>query len=601
MCGASLSTVVMRIFNFRKADRYSRPSSLSSRLPHQRPLSVKETSSHHQKSSPSLTSYFLKLSGLVTIGGVGTCLGIKLYADHEKKSLDDSKLPLLYNALVIDEYWNERKAIAICRLSEILLKSVPFIMKTIIDWGVPLFLHHYFSISDEPFDSAQLEMKQRAWGAMLRNLLVDLGPTFIKFGQMLSIRPDVLPPPVLLELQQLCDGVPPNSTTHAIKLIEKEFGRSVNEMFEDLDNETKPIAAASLGQVYKCRLKEKTSTGKEISVAVKVQRPDMLTAVSLDLYLMRKNMEQLEAFKAILMKYGLIAQRKQFDVNLIDAFASASYLELDYCHEASNQQHFIDLIQKNSLSHVYVPKVYRQYCSRRVLTTEWIDGNQLAKSSPEVIRDLVPIGVEFFLLQLLESGLFHGDPHPGNLLVNEKGQLVLLDFGLCQEISLPNSLGLTAALVHLIAGDIPALLEDAITLDFLPNDIDRSLILPSLEHIFEKGNSIQTQDSFSTSKRKYQFQALSHDLNEIFFQYPFVIPEYFTLLTRSLIVLEGIAVTGDPNFDIFRAAYPYAVKFAMKRFGGTDLALIALSLARNPIQKSTSITRTERDKDKHRT
>jgi aarF domain-containing kinase len=592
----------MRIFNFRKTEKTLRSSSNLSRYPYQRNLSQRITPSH-QKSS-SLTSYFLKLSGLITIGGIGTSLGIKLYADHEKKYLDDSKLPLIYNAPVIDEYWNDRKAMAICRLSEILLKSVPFLTKTVIDWGVPLFLQYYLSISSDTSDPQQLEMKQRAWGAMLRNFLVDLGPTFIKFGQMLSTRPDVLPPPVLFELQQLCDGVPPNSTTHAIQLIEKEFGKSVHELFQDLDTETKPIAAASLGQVYKCKLKERTSTGKEITVAVKVQRPDMLSAVSLDLYLMRKNMEQLEALKAILMKYGLIAQRKQFDVNLIDAFASASYLELDYCHEATNQQHFIDLIKKNSLTQVYVPKVYRQYCSRRVLTTEWIDGNQLAKSSPEVIKDLVPIGVEFFLLQLLESGLFHGDPHPGNLLVNEKGQLVLLDFGLCQQISLPNSIGLTAAIVHLIAGDVPALLEDAITLGFLPNDIDRSLILPSLESIFQKGNAIQTQDSenhFSTSKRKYQFQALSHDLNEIFFQHPFVIPEYFTLLTRSLIVLEGIAVTGDPNFDIFRAAYPFAVKFAMKRFGGTDLALIALSLARNPIQKPVTTTRSNSsgDTDRH--
>ena len=265
--------------------------------------------------------------------------------------------------------------------------------------------------------------------------------------------------------------------------------------------------------------------------------------------------------------------------------------KLDYCHEARNQEHFIELVRKNSFSRICIPKVYRRYCSRRVLTTEWINGNQLSKSSPDVIRDLVPVGVEFFLKQLLESGLFHGDPHPGNLLVNEKGQLVLLDFGLCQEISLPNSIGLTAAIVHLITGDIPALLEDAIKLEFLPNEIDRNLILPSLENIFQKGNSVQIQDQssgeqYATAKRKYQFQALSYDLNEIFFKYPFVIPEYFTLLTRALIVLEGIAVTGDANFDIFNAAYPFAVKLAMNRFGGTDLALIALSLARNPIYKT---------------
>jgi aarF domain-containing kinase len=529
----------------------------------------------------------LKMGGILIVGGITTGLGVKLAADYEKRSLDDSKLPQVYDPFIIDLYWNDRKAMVTCRLSEILLKSIPFILRTISDWGIPLFFQYLTNSSS--LDQNQLENKQSAWGSMLRELLVDLGPTFIKFGQMLSIRPDVLPPPVLIELQQLCDGVPPNSTAHAIQLIEKELGRPVTEIFQDLNCDSQPIAAASLGQVYKCKLIQKTLTGQEIVVAVKVQRPDMLNAVSLDLFLLRKYMEHLEAFKAILMNYGLIAQRKQFDVNLIDAFASASYLELDYCHEATNQEAFLRMIEKNSISRVYIPRVYREHSSRRVLTTEWINGIQLAKSSPEVIRDLVPIGVEFFLTQLLESGLFHGDPHPGNLLVNEKGQLVLLDFGLCQEITLPNSIGLTAAIVHLIAGDVPALLEDAITLEFLPTDIDRSLILPSLVHIFEKGSSIQMDDpssaQYSTTKRKYQFQALAQDLNEIFFKYPFVIPEYFTLLTRSLIVLEGIAVTGDAHFDIFHAAYPFAVKLAMKRFGGTDLALIALSLARHPIQK----------------
>jgi predicted unusual protein kinase regulating ubiquinone biosynthesis (AarF/ABC1/UbiB family) len=542
---------------------------------------------HQNKQSLTSLRTLFKISGVFIVGGITTCLGVKLLADHEKKSLDDSKLPLVYDPFIIDLYWNERKSIVTCRLSEIILKSIPFLSRTISDWGIPLFFQ-YLTNSPSSLNQNQLEMKQSAWGSMLRDLLVDLGPTFIKFGQMLSIRPDVLPPPVLLELQRLCDGVPPNSTAHAIQLIEKELGRPVSEIFQDLNCDSQPIAAASLGQVYKCKLIEKTSTGQEIVVAVKVQRPDMLNTVSLDLFLLRKYMEHLEALKAILMDYGLIAQRKQFDVNLIDAFASASYLELDYCHEATNQETFLKMIQKNAITRVYIPQVYRQHCSRRVLTTEWINGIQLARSSPEVIRDLVPVGVEFFLTQLLEDGLFHGDPHPGNLLVNEKGQLVLLDFGLCQEISLPNSIGLTAAIVHLIAGDVPALLEDAITLEFLPDDVDRSLILPSLVHIFEKGSSVHVDDPsahYSTAKRKHQFQALAQELNEIFFKYPFVIPEYFTLLTRSLIVLEGIAVTGDANFDIFHAAYPFAVKLAMKRFGGTDLALIALSLTRNPIQK----------------
>ena len=216
--------------------------------------------------------------------------------------------------------------------------------------------------------------------------------------------------------------------------------------------------------------------------------------------------------------------------------------------------------------------------SRKVLAAEWIDGEQLARSPPGVIRRLVPVGVECFLAQLLDVGFFHGDPHPGNLLVDGDGRLVLIDFGLCAEIDKFDSRALTATMVHLMRGDVPALIDDAVTLRFLPPDVDRAALLPPLSKIFEQGKLAVASEiaakrnGAAVAQRRAQFGAVSRELNQIFFDFPFAVPEYFALITRALIVLEGIALSGDKDFDLFNAAYPYAQKHARELFGAKQLA-----------------------------
>jgi aarF domain-containing kinase len=309
----------------------------------------------------------------------------------------------------------------------------------------------------------------------------------------------------------------------------------------------------------------------------------MIRAVSLDLYVLRKYTRFVESFKKVLMRIGVFVERKQFDVELLDTFAHASFYELDYVHEAANQERFA---QHLHTSNVYVPTVYHGWTTRRVLTTEWIEGKQLAKSSPETIRRLIPCGVECFLHQLLSIGFFHSDPHPGNLLVNDRGQLVLIDFGLCAEVGQPDTKGMTSAIVHLMQGDVAALVDDAIALRFLPEDVDKEMLLPSLQAVFDRAQLAEKEGGesqivlqprafdFKTQERRAQFKHISRDLNKIFYDFPFVVPEYFALITRALIVLEGIAVTGDPNFDIFAAAYPFASSRAVELFGWNGVARI---------------------------
>ena len=220
--------------------------------------------------------------------------------------------------------------------------------------------------------------------------------------------------------------------------------------------------------------------------------------------------------------------------------------------------------------------MYWEHTSRKVLTSEFIDGVQLAKSSAAVIKRLIPVGVKVYLAQLLDTGFFHSDPHPGNLLVDKRGRLVLIDFGLCATVAKPDTENMTKAIVHLMGGDMGKLLDDAVELGFLPNDVDKTRLVPVLEQIYnsaqleindEERAAFRKQNVFRSAQRRKRFQSISKELNSIFFEFPFTVPEYFALITRALIVLEGIALTGDPQFDIFHASYPYAKERAVEIFG----------------------------------
>ena len=390
--------------------------------------------------------------------------------------------------------------------------------------------------------------------------------------------------------------MPSFPTSDAIAVIEDELGAgTVQNVFQDLDSNTLPIAAASLGQVYKLKLKARNNAvnkidqwcrcakhcqaEEEVLVAVKVQRPDMLWYVLRDLYIMRKFAQVMEVFRTTL------TYNRPYDVKLLDTFASASLMELDYINEASNQENFRKEFLHRMGSKVYIPAVHEQLTTRKVLVSEWIEGEQLAKSPTEVINNLTQVGIECFLFQLLETGKFHADPHPGNMLVTEDGRLALIDFGLCADVPLPDTKTMTLAIVHLMQGDVPELVNDAVNLGFLPAEVDKAKLLPALQKIFDdaqlamkeeaRQEAIQQTKYKAIVTRRKRFMAVSNDLNLIFFKYPFLVPDYFALITRAMIVLEGIAVTGDPEFDLFNSAYPHALKRAVGLFGMTNLSEIA--------------------------
>ncbi|KYC43595.1 hypothetical protein WA1_10885 [Scytonema hofmannii PCC 7110] len=372
----------------------------------------------------------------------------------------------------------------------------------------------------------------------LRKLLTNLGPAYIKIGQALSTRPDLVPPVYLEELAQLQDKLPPFPNEIAYKFIEEELGLPPEEIYLDISSD--PIAAASLGQVYKGRL----NTGEE--VAIKVQRPDLRERITIDLYILRK----------IAVWGQKKVKRVRSDLaGILDELGTRIFEEMDYIHEGENAERFFQLY--GHLKDVYVPKIYWEYTNRRVLTMEWINGIKLTqteeiRSTGINARYLIEVGVQCSLRQLLEHGFFHADPHPGNLLATLDGKLAYLDFGMMSEIQPQQRYGLLEAIVHVVNRDFEALVQDYVKLDFLSPDTNLAPIVPAFAKVFA--------DAQGASVAQLNIKSITDDLSTLMYEYPFRVPPYYALIIRSLVTLEGIAIYIDPNFKVLSEAYPYVAK-----------------------------------------
>lgn len=386
--------------------------------------------------------------------------------------------------------------------------------------------------------TGRLERNQPRRAIQLRDLLTRLGPAYIKIGQALSTRPDLVPTSYLDELTKLQDQLPPFPNEIAFRFIEEELGDRPEHIYAEL-SET-PIAAASLGQVYKGKLK----SGE--TVAVKVQRPGLAQRITLDLYILR----QLASWAARSFK------RVRSDlVGIMDEFGARIFEEMDYTHEGHNAERFAKLY--GHLPDIYVPRIYWEYTHRRVLTMEWITGTKLTQ--PDVIRAqgtdaayLIDVGVQCSLRQLLEHGFFHADPHPGNLLATPDGKLAYLDFGMMSEVKPQQRYGLIEAVVHMVNRDFEGLANDYVKLEFLTPDTDLTPIIPALAGVFS--------NALGASVAELNFKSITDQLSQVMYEYPFRVPAYYALIIRSLVTLEGIAINVDPDFKVLSKAYPYVAK-----------------------------------------
>ncbi|KAG0564360.1 hypothetical protein M758_8G100000 [Ceratodon purpureus] len=424
-------------------------------------------------------------------------------------------LPLVYDPATIAAYWGKRPGSVATRIAQLTGVAGGFLSR--IAWDIV---------------TKKVKENEVKRAIELREIVTSLGPAYIKLGQALSIRPDILSPSAMTELQKLCDKVPSFPNDIAMELIESELGKPWQEVYSELTES--PIAAASLGQVYKGKLIE---TGE--TVAVKVQRPYVLETVTIDLFIIRRLGVALRRFPQIATDV----------VGLVDEWAARFFEELDYINEGENATRFAEQMRVD-LPQVVVPKTFTKYTSRRVLTTSWIEGEKLSQSTASDVGDLVNIGVICYLKQLLDTGLFHADPHPGNLIRTPEGKLAILDFGLMTQITDNQKYGMIEAISHLIHRDYEAIVEDFVMLDFIPQGVNLAPIMPVLAKVFDQALE-------GGGAKNINFQDLAADLAQITFDYPFRIPPYFALIIRAIGVLEGIALVGNSDFAIVDEAYPY--------------------------------------------
>lgn len=386
---------------------------------------------------------------------------------------------------------------------------------------------------------------QRCLARRVREVFTELGPTYIKLGQALSVRPDVLNEAFLHEFREFQDSVTPFDNEEAVQLVLGELKISqLSDVFQDFS--AKPVAAASLGQVYKARLKN----GK--AVAVKVQRPNLAETVALDLVLARQVAKCLVYFADILPE-GV--QGNDF-VGFVDAFGQRLFEELDYETEVKNAQRFQELY--GDQEKLKVPMMYPSLATGKVIVMEWVDGVKLTDANG--IRglgleplDYISVGIECAMRQLLEHGFFHADPHPGNFFVTAKGELCVLDFGMMSEMPKDARLAVIQHIVHVVNRDYAGMARDYHHLGFVAEDIDPRPMVPQIRGYFEP--------RMSTKAAAVSFKTIIDGLEEVIFKnYPFSVPAFYALVVRSLVTLEGLALSIDPEYRVLAAAYPYLAK-----------------------------------------
>jgi ubiquinone biosynthesis protein len=382
------------------------------------------------------------------------------------------------------------------------------------------------------------------FGVRLRRTLDDLGPTFVKFGQLLSTRSDILPEGVLSELQKLQDTVRPMPAGAAQAIVERELGAPVDEVFERFDPD--PLGSASIGQVHRAVLRS-----GEV-VAVKVQRPEAPGRVESDLELMRE-------FALLLDRR--FARRIFVDVRgLVAEFETVIRRELDYTAEAANARRFAANFAETP---VVIPRIHLEYSTPRVLTLQYIEGTRFRDIRPLLLapserRRVASMGADAIFKMAFEDGFFHGDPHPGNLILTAQGDLALLDFGMVGYMSRGDIEALSRLFIAVVQRDAAAALRGLESLGVRYSPEVRGDLVRDLREFLNKYSGLSVGEVTLG-------QALS-ELIALARNYRLRVPPVFPLLTKALVTAEGLARAIDPKINVYEVARPYARRLLLERY-----------------------------------
>jgi ubiquinone biosynthesis protein len=382
------------------------------------------------------------------------------------------------------------------------------------------------------------------FGFRLRQSLDDLGPTFVKFGQLLSTRSDILPEGVLFELQKLQDTAKPISAMVAQAIIERELGASVEEVFASFD--PVPLGSASIGQVHRAVLRS-----GEV-VAIKVQRPEAPGRVESDLELMHEFADFLDR------RFG---QRILVDVrSLVAEFETVIRRELDYTAEAEHARRFAANFADTP---VVIPKVYLELSTSHILTLQHIEGTRFRDIRPLLLapserRRVASMGADAIFKMAFEDGFFHGDPHPGNLLLTPDGDLALLDFGMVGYLSRGDIEALSMLLIAVVQRDAAAALRGLESLGVRYATEVRADLARDLREFLNKYSGLSVGE-VTLGQALTELIALAR-------RYRLRMPPVFPLLTKALVTAEGLARSIDPTINVYEVARPYAQRLLLERY-----------------------------------
>ncbi len=411
------------------------------------------------------------------------------------------------------------------------------------------------------------KLRRRSQAVWIRDTLLDLGPTFIKVGQLFSTRADLFPTEYVEELSKLQDRVPAFSYEQAKAIIEQDFGKPIQTLFRSFD--PIPLAAASLGQVHRAQL----HSGEE--VVVKVQRPGLLKLFKIDLAILKGITRYFQNHP----EWG----RGRDWLGIYDECCKILYEEVDYLNEGRNADTFRRNFRQENW--VYVPRVYWRYASPRVLTLEYLPGIKIShyealEAAGLDRKALAQMGAKAYLHQLLNDGFFHADPHPGNIAVSADGSLIFYDFGMMGQVSILTREKLLEVFFGVAQKDGDRVVASLVELGALAKSDDMGPVRRSVQFML---------DNFMDKPFENQsVSAISDDLYEIAYGQPFRFPATFTFVMRAFSTLEGVGKGLDPDFNFMEVAKPFAMQIMANGNPSSDANSILSEFGRQAAQVSST-------------
>ncbi|GAA4355123.1 AarF/ABC1/UbiB kinase family protein [Hymenobacter saemangeumensis] len=384
----------------------------------------------------------------------------------------------------------------------------------------------------------------------VRLIIEELGPTFIKLAQAMSNRADLLPQGLIDEFEKLQSNVPPFDVALARQIIEEELGRPIVEVFSEFDDNT--LGSASIGQVHRARL----LTGEE--VVVKIQRPGVQQKVKSDLALLHELVRLTAGF---LRNHGLSNPQ-----DIVEAFERSMSKELDYTAEARSMEQFRKLYA--DYTEFYIPKPFREWSTSRILVIEFVSGCKITDKarllewelSPETVAET---GMDIYLTQIFEFGIFHADPHPGNVLVQPDGRLVLIDFGMVGRLTKQQKYAFAGVFIGMARQDARSM-----ALNFRRLAITAEI--PDMR-AFESDLSQLIEDFATLDVKEMSMSDLADALQGIIYTYKLQVPGAVFLILRALVILEGIGKVLHPSFNTFEFVRPYGVKIIKEQYSRDNI------------------------------